>query len=335
LKEGGAIFAVSFVRGDPVESPILKWFEDRAGSLADTPEELRPFHEDLRQVAGVAPISHKAAGVLVRNIIERLVRALHNTELGDPKSKPLFDMIEGLREKGKLPPRIASYLHTIRRIGDDAAHHEVSREDLLAALIPLLLVIEWYFCSFEKGPRAESIYSSDRRVEAPPAGEAPQSAIEHADLIERLIRLAEQGPRAFSLRLWVEKEGASRSVRDFAPDPQMQPERFRLGERATVCACADRDCYLWIVDVGTTGLNAIIFPRSAADSNRVRANQVVRITGTLTGKPGLETLHAFASVEPLSEGRAAGRAVRDFLVDEEANFGGADCAVESLQFAIE
>jgi hypothetical protein len=318
-----------------VELPILEWFEGRARTLADTPDELRSFQEDLRQVAGVAPISHKAAGVLVRNIVERLVRNVHNAELGAPKSKPLFDMIEGLREKGKLPPRISSYLHTIRRIGDDAAHHEVSREDLLAVLIPLLLVIEWYFCSFENGPRAASIYSLDQGVEALPAGQAALPAVEHADLIERLIRLAEQGPRAFSLRLWVEKEGASRSVRDFDPDPQRPPDRFRLGERATICASADRDCYLWILDVGTTGLNSIIFPRGAAQSNLVRANQVVRVTGTFTGKAGLETIHAFASSKPLSEARPTGRTVRDFLVEEESSFAGADCSVDTIQFAIE
>src|SRR5262245_41937528 len=126
-----------------MQSPILKWLEERTEALADTPEELRATREDLQEVITVARISHKAAGILIRKIVEQLVQSVHHIELGDPKSKPLFDMIESLREKGKLPPRIASYLHTIRRVGDDAAHNKISSEDLLAVLLPLFLVVEW------------------------------------------------------------------------------------------------------------------------------------------------------------------------------------------------
>jgi uncharacterized protein DUF4145/uncharacterized protein DUF4384 len=323
-----------------VELQLLKWVEARARAFADAPEELQAVREDLCEVAGVAQISHKAAGVLVRNVIERLVRSVHNAELGNPKGKPLFDMIESLREKGKLPPKVASYLHTIRRIGDDAAHFEVSRDDLLAVLLPLLLVIEWYFCSFEKGPRAETIYSSDRSDDSPPAAEMDRTAIEHAELIEQLVALARQSRQAFNLRLWVEREDAARVTRDFAPDPQEGSLRFRLGDKAVICASADRDCYLWIIDVGTTGRNAIIFPPRPSEDNWVRANQVVRIAGTLTGKAGLETIHAFASSSPAEisslSGQSGGRAVRDFVVQEESAIksSSADRAAATIQFAI-
>ncbi len=304
---------------------ILGWIRERADRFAEVPEELRLLRDNLHQLTGVAALDFEAAGIRVRKIIEGLVRTVHSADLCDPRKKPLFEMIESLREKGVLPPRIASYLHTIRRIGDDAAHHEILEEDLLAILLPLLLVVEWYFCSYAKGPGLATVYVPGPAEELPPPLHSASAVVEHAELVERLLGLVQRVPAAFRLRLWVEADEPSRPVRDFLPDFGQPLPRLLLGDRAAICACADRDCFLWIVDVGTTGRSTIIFPRGTAEDNRVVAGQVVRIAGTLAGKAGLETVHAFASTQPLagtcpaasSPPRASERRVRDFLVAQD------------------
>jgi len=48
--------------------------------------------------------------------------------------------------------------------------------------------------------------------------------------------------------------------RDFVPDPADGVPRFHLEERAVICARAERDCRLWIVDVGTTGTTSAGLP---------------------------------------------------------------------------
>ncbi|HLN26512.1 MAG TPA: DUF4145 domain-containing protein [Gemmataceae bacterium] len=318
---------------------MIHWLKSRAGSVAETPEALRSVRDELSNVADVAPLNHEVAAMQARRIVEQLVCEVHRAELGEPRSKPLFNMIESLREKGKLPARIVSYLHTIRRIGDDAAHGQdagnakitkITAEDLLAVLWPLVLVIEWYFCSFEKGPRCTTIYQID------PPHDMPVSQSEHADLIERLIALAEQSPRDFGLALWIEQAQASGPVRDFIADLEEPVARFHLEDRVAICARAEADCHLWIIDVGTTGRNAIVFPPNSAEDNRVTAGQVVRIEGTLSGKSGLETVHAFASTTRLSTA-VSNRKVRDFLADVDSTLNAVarpGCAAAILQFGI-
>jgi serine/threonine protein kinase len=122
--------------------------------------------------------------------------------------------------------------------------------------------------------------------------------LKNTDMVDRILRFAERGPRDFGLRLWVEAEGTGRTVRDFMPDEET-PERFYIGDKVVFCASADRDCYLWIVDVGTTGRNSIIYPSKMVNENRVTAGQVIRIPGTFSGKTGVETFHAFASSDPI------------------------------------
>jgi hypothetical protein len=135
-------------------------------TIADKPERLRIVRDGLKKAAATLTVNPEAAAVGLRTIIEELVRDVHRVELGDPKGKPLFDMIESLEKKGKIPGRVVSYLHTIRRIGADAAHPRdghvkpITEMDLLAAVSDLLPVVEWYFCSFEHGPRCASIYAA-------------------------------------------------------------------------------------------------------------------------------------------------------------------------------
>jgi serine/threonine protein kinase len=171
----------------------------------------------------------------------------------------------------------------------------------------------------------------------------PQPRPDFADLTRRLTSLAQQSTGGADLKLWIEKTQANR-IRDFEPDQPEPLPRFRLGEKVAICASAEQDCHLWIIDVGATGRVAIIFPRAAEEDNRVSGGQVIRIPGALTGKPGLETIHAFVFKTTLriesssSFGTLpAGASVDDFLREAEAVISGsskADCAAATIQFVI-
>jgi hypothetical protein len=319
----------------------LDWLDRKAAALADTPEELERLRDDLRRVARNAFHDHVAAAIQVRKVVDHMARRVHQAELGDPGEWSLCDVIEALRTKNRIPQTIASYLHTIRRIGNDAAHNEMTRDDLYAGVMLLLRVSEWYFCAYENGPRSETIYRLDAPPDPAPAVSAFDDALEHAHIVEELLALAETHPDDFRVDLWIEKEEPTMPRRDFAPDPADGAPRFHLNERAVICARAERDCRLWIVDVGTTGKTALVFPRAGDGDNQVKAAEVVRIPGRLTGRAGLETVHAFASTGELPLRRAsspAAAAVRDFLADEREvrqDLSARQSAAVTLQFAID
>jgi hypothetical protein len=155
------------------------------------------------------------------------------------------------------------------------------------------------------------------------------------DLVAQMLAQSGRGNKTIGLRLWIEAEGSSgRIVRDFKPDVEPEMPRFKPGERITICARAERDCYLWIAAVGTSGTSSIIFPQGV--TNLVARGQTIRISGTITGQTGMETVHAFSTTS--AELRSTSFSTSGALLQAEETIFSETQSAESnamtLQFAV-
>jgi Domain of unknown function (DUF4384)/TIR domain len=89
---------------------------------------------------------------------------------------------------------------------------------------------------------------------------------------------------------------------------------YRIGARIVVMFRANRDCYLTLVNLGTSGSLTILFPNAMHPANRIPADKLYQIPGPddgfeyqLTGPPGIETLKAIVTLDdvPLLESQLA------------------------------
>src|SRR3989304_1373481 len=82
---------------------------------------------------------------------------------------------------------------------------------------------------------------------------------------------------------------------------------YRIGEKLTVNFKTDRDCYVTLVDVGTSGNVHILFPNRFSSGNKVKANETYSVPAkndgykiTVNGPPGTEIVRAIATLKPIS-----------------------------------
>ena len=174
-------------------------------------ERLRDAGGDFRDrltncLQAVACPAH--ALTLARSDAERLVKRLFE----DLNLKPPA-MLDGcLRElekpevmsRGLVPLEILSLLHTVRVLGNKAAHDalkiEATTNDVHLIVLALLRVVEWYFVEFERGPRVElpapvaPLRRAGVPLQAPPLpGHSIRRPAEEARL-ERDLLCPDEGP---------------------------------------------------------------------------------------------------------------------------------------------
>lgn len=82
---------------------------------------------------------------------------------------------------------------------------------------------------------------------------------------------------------------------------------YKIGEKLTVNFKTDRDCYVTLVDVGTSGNVHILFPNRFSVGNKVKTNETYSVPGkddgykiTVNGPPGTEIVRAIATLKPIS-----------------------------------
>jgi hypothetical protein len=83
-------------------------------------------------------------------------------------------------------------------------------------------------------------------------------------------------------------------------------DAYAIGERVTFEFKADKDCYLSIINIGTTGQTLILFPNKSHPDNKIQKDQVYKIPAEnsdfaykVIGPPGTERVKVIASLEPL------------------------------------
>jgi hypothetical protein len=94
--------------------------------------------------------------VKTRQILEEIVQRIYCDFKKSPTVKPLFNMIEEITAAGTVVPRnIASYLHTVRVLGNLVVHSNptappaaLSEADRELSLLMTLLIVEWYLLEY-------------------------------------------------------------------------------------------------------------------------------------------------------------------------------------------
>ena len=118
------------------------------------------------------------------------------------------------------------------------------------------------------------------------------------------IKTIQKSPGAFSVRVWAAPDGAGAASRDIGVGPKGKIGRYRVGDKIDVRFQADSDCYLTLLNLGTSGKLTILFPNSLHRDNFIKAGQIHEIPGDeygfeyrIQGPAGVETLKAIATLE--------------------------------------
>lgn len=120
---------------------------------------------EFKKALGISRADPPFALVKTRQILEGIVQRVYSDRKRGTPGKPLFNMIDELLEDGRVfPRRIASYLHTLRVLGnlvahgapakgEGAANNTLSETDVELTLLMTLNLVEWYLFEY---PLAES-----------------------------------------------------------------------------------------------------------------------------------------------------------------------------------
>jgi hypothetical protein len=115
---------------------------------------------------------------------------------------------------------------------------------------------------------------------------------------ELLARDARSAAGEFTVEVWT-------AAADESPQGGCGSE-YRIGDGIVVHFRANRDCYLTLLNIGTSGNLTILFPNGFHPDNRIRAERLYTIPGPeygfeyrLSGPPGAERLKAIATLKPV------------------------------------
>jgi TolB-like protein len=104
-----------------------------------------------------------------------------------------------------------------------------------------------------------------------------------------------------------QQKGETVSEEKIKIDLWTDQKSYRIGENLIVNFKADRDCYVTLVDVGTSGNVHILFPNRFSPGNKVKANELYSVPGrgdgykiAVKGPAGTEIIRAIATLKPVS-----------------------------------
>lgn len=141
--------------------PAVAWPKQQRPLSIQIPEALRREHEEARQC--FSSKAYTATAVMVRRTLEGVCFDQGMSGAGD-RPKPLFKMLEQMKDEGKIDGRLFEWAQALRVLGNQGAHFtgtSVSREDaadglaLAEALLDYLYVLSAQFNAF-KARRAKT-----------------------------------------------------------------------------------------------------------------------------------------------------------------------------------
>ena len=108
----------------------------------------------------------------------------------------------------------------------------------------------------------------------------------------------------FKTELWTAREIREiKGVRDI----KIIPKKYRIGDKIVVYFRSDKDCYLTLFNIGTSGELTVLFPNYLFQNNFTRADRIYAIPGDeypfeyeLSGPPGVEKIKAIATTSKLN-----------------------------------
>ncbi len=140
-------------------------------------------------------------------------------------------------------------------------------------------------------PREEEFQRKSQPMKPPP---------DAAEVIEALLEITQSQP-AFEGRVWTQR-GTQPTTRDICTVPRSSKDCYRIGERFTLNAQAERDCHLTLLDIGTSGKVYVLL-----ENHPLPAGALQTLSGPdesrewVIGKPaGIERIKALFTLEPLA-----------------------------------
>ena len=139
-----------------------------------------------------------------------------------------------------------------------------------------------------------------------------------------------QAKSTFRTELWTaERTEEIKGGRDI----KILPRKYRIGDRIVVYFRSDRDCYLTLFNIGTSGKLTILFPNYLFQNNFTRADRIYAIPGDeypfeyeLSGPPGVEKIKAIATTSKLN--------LMDFEFSKEEFFHSVESGVAARDISI-
>jgi hypothetical protein len=119
-------------------------------------------------------------------------------------------------------------------------------------------------------------------------------------VLEALLKVTQRKP-PFRGRIWIRRHG-QRHARDILTVTRDNRDCCRIGETFVLQAQADADCYLTLLDAGTTGNLYVLLL-----NHRLRGGEIATLDGPdkghewiVGGQPGVERIKAFFTRQPLT-----------------------------------
>ncbi|MFJ1582065.1 DUF4145 domain-containing protein [Streptomyces sp. NPDC088197] len=141
--------------------PGVLWPEQQRPLSVHVPEDLRRTHSEARRCFSAK--AYTATAVMVRRTLEAVCVDQGMVDDDSRRPKPLFKMLEEMRDQGKIDGRLFEWAHELRSLGNQGAHYSstsVTREDaadglaLAEALLDYLYVLHAQFNTFKQRRQA-------------------------------------------------------------------------------------------------------------------------------------------------------------------------------------
>jgi hypothetical protein len=115
------------------------------------------------------------------------------------------------------------------------------------------------------------------------------------------------GDKNLKVDLWIERIETKNSSRDIKIVPVKSGEAFKIGEKINIKFKSSNDCYLTLLNIGTSGKLTILFPNSLHQDNFITGGKLYEIPGEeygfeyqLSGPPGIERLKAIVTTSKVA-----------------------------------
>ncbi|MER7744942.1 DUF4145 domain-containing protein [Streptomyces bacillaris] len=151
--------------------PGVLWPPQQRPLSVHVPGELQRVHSEARRCFSAK--AYTATAVMVRRVLEAVcVDQGMVSEATGRRPKPLFKMLEEMRDQGKIDGRLFEWAQELRSLGNQGAHYSstlVTREDaadglaLAEALLDYLYVLHAQFNMFKARRKQERDYEQLRR----------------------------------------------------------------------------------------------------------------------------------------------------------------------------
>ena len=126
----------------------------------------------------------------------------------------------------------------------------------------------------------------------------------NSNYLDEKLKGIKQVKSTFKTELWTAK---SKKEIKGARDIKILPKKYRIGDKIVVYFRSDRDCYLTLFNIGTSGELTVLFPNYLFQNNFTRADRIYAIPGDeypfeyeLSGPPGVEKIKAIATTSKLN-----------------------------------